>query len=97
MSHFGWIEWNEAMALRKDDPSFYALIGAAMMKADTFNVMALDLAFPGFRDQVQARYDAPMGVLPSDPDGVKERAFGSVEEYENVMALRERLGLGVSR
>ncbi|SIJ61558.1 Uncharacterised protein [Mycobacteroides abscessus subsp. bolletii] len=48
------------------DPPFYALIIAAIRKADTQNTARLRSAFPEVYDEFAARYDAPGGVLPTD-------------------------------
>ena len=45
---------------------FYALIQAAMRQADTDNLTKLRVAFPTEYDDLQARYNAPGGILPSD-------------------------------
>jgi hypothetical protein len=42
---------------------------AAMRKADTQNLAKLESAFPWTYAELQARYDAPDGRLPSDPGG----------------------------
>lgn len=42
---------------------FYALIMAAMRRADTPNLQALCMAFPDVWAELQARYNAPGGVL----------------------------------
>jgi hypothetical protein len=47
---------------------FYPLLMAAMRCADTDNAAQLRLAFPGVWAELQARYNAPGGVLESDPD-----------------------------
>jgi len=49
------------------DYPFYALIMAAMRQADTDNTARLRAAFPDVWAELQARYNAPGGVLPSDP------------------------------
>jgi hypothetical protein len=49
-----------------DDPPFYALIMAAMTKADTDNLIKLQNAFPDVWVELQARYNAVRGILPSD-------------------------------
>jgi hypothetical protein len=49
------------------DPPFYALIMAAMRKADSRNLVWLKAAFPDTYDELYARYNAPDGRLPSDP------------------------------
>lgn len=48
------------------DPPFYALIMAAMHRADTVNSALLRAAFPDVWDECAARYNAPGGVLASD-------------------------------
>lgn len=52
---------------RRDEP-FYALIMAAMRKADSMNAARLRREFPDTWNELQARYDAPAGLLPDDPD-----------------------------
>lgn len=48
------------------DVPFYSLIAAAVKRADTPNLDALDRAFPGVVEEVRARYNAPGGVLEGD-------------------------------
>ncbi|GAS90488.1 hypothetical protein [Mycolicibacterium brisbanense] len=50
------------------DPPFYSLIMAAIRKADTHNAARLRSAFPEVHAEFAARYDAPGGVLPTDPE-----------------------------
>ena len=52
--------------LLKNDPPFYAIILAAMRKADTDNLARLKNAWPGVYAELDARYNAPMGLLPED-------------------------------
>ncbi len=47
---------------------FLALILAAMRRADTTNLERLKLAFPEVGDELQKRYNAPSGLLPSERD-----------------------------
>ncbi len=49
-----------------DDPPFYALIMAAMTKADTDNLAKLKSVFPEAWTELQARYNAVLGVIPED-------------------------------
>jgi len=49
------------------DPDFYALIMAAMRQADSINAAKLRAAWPDVWAEVDARYNAPGGILPSDP------------------------------
>jgi hypothetical protein len=58
--------YHVGMTLLRKDPPFYALIMAAMIKADTDNTAKLTAAFPEVRREFQARYDAVLGVLPED-------------------------------
>lgn len=55
---------------------FYALIMAAMRRADGYNVQRLKTAFPDTWDELQSRYNAPGGVL-TDADGNAEWGSGS--------------------
>ncbi|MDQ2628262.1 MAG: hypothetical protein M3Y90_14865 [Actinomycetota bacterium] len=50
---------------------FYSLIMAAMRRADTINAALLRTCWPEVWDEVQARYNAPGGVLESDPEAVQ--------------------------
>jgi hypothetical protein len=50
-----------------NDPSFESLIMAAYRKADTANAAALRALWPGIVDELQARYNAPGGILEGDP------------------------------
>lgn len=50
------------------DPPFYALIMAAMRKADSVNAFKLLAAFPETHAELAARYNAPGGILPTDPE-----------------------------
>jgi hypothetical protein len=48
------------------DYPFYGLVQAAMRQADDINLAALRAAFPAVWAELQARYNAPGGVLPED-------------------------------
>jgi len=52
---------------------FYALLMAVMRKADYRNAALLRHAFPFEWEELQARYDAPDGVLPGDPSDWNRR------------------------
>ena len=52
--------------LMMDDPPFYALIMAAMRKADTYNLERLKVGFFDTWEELQARYNAPGGRLEGD-------------------------------
>lgn len=55
------------------DPPFNALIQAAMRKADTINTEKLIAAYPEIWMELNLRYNAPGGIIPSDehPQGIK--------------------------
>lgn len=59
-------DYRAANKISAEDPPFYALIMAAMRKADTVNLPKLRAAFPDTYREVDARYHAPGGVLPED-------------------------------
>lgn len=48
------------------DKPFCAVVMAAMRQADTTNAAKLRAAFPEVWDELQARYDAPGGYLPTE-------------------------------
>jgi hypothetical protein len=48
------------------DHPFYALLMAAMRKADSVNTELLKKAWPEVYNELQARYSAPGGLLPED-------------------------------
>lgn len=59
-------DYRVSMDLHHQDHPFYALIMAAMRKADTQNTVLLRDAYPHVWDELQARYNAPGGELPTD-------------------------------
>lgn len=61
-------EYEVSRTLSEADHPFYALIMAAMRSADSDNVLWLKAGFPDVWDELQARYYAPGGILPTDPD-----------------------------
>jgi hypothetical protein len=74
-----WFAYRASIELGRTDPPFYALVMAAMRKADTTNAAILRAAFPSVWDDLQARYLAPGGVLDTDSPGVRRRALGESE------------------
>ena len=52
--------------LGKNDPPFYALIMAAIRKADTGNTERLKACWPEVWEEMCKRYHAPGGILPED-------------------------------
>lgn len=63
MSHFDYMQSRDISAL---DPTFAALIMAAMRKADSTNSARLRQAFPDIWDELDQRYNAPGGWLPGE-------------------------------
>jgi len=63
MSYF---DYRAAQQLEVDDVPFYALIMAAMRRADTDNTNKLAAAFPEVWQELRARYNAPGGHLPNE-------------------------------
>lgn len=59
-------DYMQSQQLAQRDPSFAALIMAALRKADTENAAKLRAAFPEIYDEMHARYHAPGGILTSD-------------------------------
>jgi hypothetical protein len=52
--------------LIENDPTFKALIMAAMRKADSSNIAKLKHAWPDIWDELHARYNAVGGWLPGE-------------------------------
>ena len=59
-------DYEAGQQLMLADPPFYALIQAAMRKADTDNLEKLTWAWPDVWLELQARYHAPGGLLPGE-------------------------------
>jgi len=57
-----------SLELGKQDYPFYALIMAAMRRADTDNLAALMASFPEVWEELHKRYNAPGGLLPGEED-----------------------------
>lgn len=60
MSYF---DYKASQVIAQKDFPFYGLIMAAMRQADTENAALLLSAFPEIWEELQARYNAPGGVL----------------------------------
>lgn len=56
------------------DAPFYALIMAAMRRADTANLALLQAAWPEVWAELDARYNAAGGALPGDAE------YGEIQE-----------------
>lgn len=59
-------EYEQSQAMERFDYSFYALIMSAMRRADNDNLTKLKLCWPDVWLELQARYNAPGGVLPGE-------------------------------
>jgi hypothetical protein len=59
-------DYRVSQQLEMQDVPFYALIMAAMRRADTDNVERLRHAWPEVWAELSARYHAPGGVIPGD-------------------------------
>lgn len=59
----GIFDYKQSIALGKNDPTFDALLFAAMRKADSFNLNRLEQAFPEQTLELRQRYNAPGGRL----------------------------------
>lgn len=66
MSYHDYLKGRELLL---NDPPFYALIQAAMRKADTDNLEKLRAAFPEIWEELNMRYHAPGGILPGEEGG----------------------------
>lgn len=58
------------------DPPFYAIVMAAMRKADDTNMRKLAREWPGVYTELQQRYDAPGGYLPGETRPEQENVDG---------------------
>jgi hypothetical protein len=63
MSHF---DYEVSKQIAAQDYPFYALIMAAMRKADTANMSKLRFAFLDTYRELEQRYNAPGGLLPDE-------------------------------
>ena len=59
-------DYRQSQKIAAEDHPFYALIMAAMRKADTDNIAKLQRAFPEVWSELFQRYHAPGGLLPHE-------------------------------
>jgi len=59
-------DYRTSLNLAAQDHPFYALIMAAMRKADSNNIAILKNSFPEIWNELQQRYDSPGGILPEE-------------------------------
>jgi len=80
--NYGIVAYQQSITLAEDDPSFYALIMAAMRKADDTNLEKLKTAFPDVYIELVQRYNAPGGCLDDDETAWFLRTLGSNESED---------------
>ncbi len=61
-------EYRESLRISADDPGFYALIMAAVLKADDINYRKLLHAWPEVTEERRERYNAPGGLLEGEQE-----------------------------
>ena len=59
-------EYNAAKELYRADAPFYALIMAAMLKADGNNIDKLRSSWPDIYDELDERYHTPGGLVATE-------------------------------
>ncbi len=62
----GLYDYEAGRRIEAEDYPFYALIQAAMRQADPDNLYKLRVGFPDEYQELQERYNAPGGQLPTD-------------------------------
>ena len=77
-------EYKTSQAIALLDPPFYALIMAAMRAADSINALRLQMAWPHVWEEMQARYNAPLGLIPGDNENPELVARAHVDAGGNV-------------
>ena len=65
-------DYEAGAELMMNHPPFYALIQAAMRRADTDDLEKLIRAWPEVWQELQKRYNAPSGLLPGEVHNEKE-------------------------
>lgn len=61
-------DYDYGRILEKDNVPFYALIQAAMRRADSTNLELLKGCWPEIWDELQKRYNSPGGILRGELD-----------------------------
>lgn len=93
------IDYKISQEISADDPPFYALIMAAMRKADTDNLRRLKHAWPAVWDELERRYHAPSGALPEEdlPSGQDRRGSLPDRRQREIIRSDERREEGRDR
>lgn len=76
-------EYQESLRISRDDPPFYAIIMAAMRKADTDNAARLRAAFPDTWAELQERYNAPGGLIGEEVKSLQRCTCESFMHRDN--------------
>lgn len=82
-----WYDYQRAKELWISDTPFYALVMAAMLKADSRNSALLGAVFGQVRRELDARYNAPGGKLPGDDEPIN--VVVTVVTAEELQAMAE--------
>lgn len=59
-------DYQASQEVHAEERPFFALIMAAMRRADTHNALLLRAAFPDTWDELQLRYHSPGGILATE-------------------------------
>ena len=81
-------------AIGAEDPPFYALLFVLMRQADDVNTRKIKAAWPDEWAEMQARYDAPGGCLPSDGVAPEDIAGQRVSITGRIVSISEGAGDG---
>jgi len=65
-------DYEKGRELEANDTPFYALIQAAMRRADTGNLYKLQTAFPQVWAELQERHNTPGGYLKEELEKMEE-------------------------
>ena len=74
-------DYETSARLERQGVAFYALVMAAMRRADSSNLDRLRRAFPEVHEELRNRYNAPGGLLPFERD---------FDAFEAARKLRKR-------
>lgn len=66
-----YVDYIAGRAIADKEYPFYAIIMAAMRRADTENLQKLQEAFPGTFKELRTRYNSPGGYLPGEQAQMK--------------------------
>lgn len=78
-----YLDYKAAVKLAAEDHGFRVLLGALMLKADTANTHRIIEAWPVEWAEFKARYDAPGGVLSTDPQALRDKILGPPRTHDH--------------